>query len=202
MNRPLLLLTAVLAVGSGQEEDCKTAPAGWPRRPPQCCDVPFPLEGMKKEFGSCIRQIGNRQSSAVPTAQAVRDARLCIEECVYKGLGYMDEQNLKKDEVLEQLKKGVASKPEWTQPMEKAVNACYETITKREAPKDGACKDYAHEFTHCIMRQLFLSCPSSEWKNNDECNLVKSRMQVCPNIPPPPPPPPARFQGQGPPPQY
>ncbi|BET01398.1 Odorant-Hypothetical protein protein 50c [Nesidiocoris tenuis] len=200
MHHHLLILSTVLAVVWGQQEDCSTPPAGWPKRPPQCCDLPFPLEGMKKEFGSCIRKIGNRQSSTVPTAQAVRDARLCIEECVYQGLGLMDKKDLQKDKLLEQLKQGVADNADWSEPMEKAVVACHEEISKRESSAEGTCKDSAHEFTHCMMRRLFLSCPASEWKASDECNLVKSRMEVCPNIPPPPPPPPQRFQGQGPPP--
>ncbi|XP_014251232.1 general odorant-binding protein 68-like [Cimex lectularius] len=186
----LLLASVVVALASAQEDDsCRTRPAGWPERPPQCCSLPFPLEGMKRQFGACIRQIG-RPSSAVPTAKAVRDARLCIEECVYKGLGFFD-KSLKKESIAEELKKGVEKYPLWTKPMNDAVKACFEEADKAEQD-ESLCDQTPHVFTHCVMRQLFLTCPASEWTDSEDCKLVKGRMEVCPNIPPPPPPPPQR----------
>ncbi|KAK9508846.1 hypothetical protein O3M35_006307 [Rhynocoris fuscipes] len=185
-------VSIALNVTFGQDDDqCRTPPPNWPRRPPQCCDIPFPLESMKRHFGNCVRQIG-RPSSAVPTAKAVMDARFCLEECVYKGLGLLESgDSLNKEKLSQELKNGVSGKAGWETAMEQAISTCFGGSSEQlESSESSSCSSTPHKFTHCVMRQLFLTCPADQWNNNAECNLVKERMQVCPNIPPPPPSPP------------
>ncbi|XP_073996014.1 uncharacterized protein [Rhodnius prolixus] len=188
-------LAVVFSVCLAQDESCRSPPAGWPRRPPQCCDIPFPLESMKRQFGSCVRQIG-RPSSAVPTAKAVMEARYCIEECVYKGMGLLDESGtaLNHQRLTQELNRAVTGAGLWESAMQQAITSC--SGATGQGSDDSSCSEIPHAFTHCLMRQLFLNCPADKWNNSAECNLVKDRMQVCPNIPPPPPIPPQQRSQQ------
>nr|AYP30825.1 OBP26 [Corythucha ciliata] len=183
----LLMLLAVAAVHAQQQEpeECRTPPPNWPKKPPQCCDVPFPLEGMKKQFGNCVKQNGG-PTSAVPTAKALADARMCLEECVYKGAGLKKQKGLDSGTIGDEFRKTLGNKKEWTAPVDKAIKSCMGAVGKFKV--DTQCDSIPLEFSHCVMRELFLNCPSKQWKNTAECNLVKGRMQICPNIPPPPPP--------------
>nr|AYN07344.1 odorant-binding protein 2 [Yemma signatus] len=199
---PLLLLLAanllvIFRYSHGQSVDCSKPPPGWPQRPPQCCDLPFPLEDMKRSFASCIRQIG-RPTSAVPTPKSVRDTRLCLEECVYKSVGFIKEgdNELQKDAILNKIKSIVKEAPHWETSLKSAMDTCFdENKSSEENSEESTCSSAPQTFTHCLLRNLFLNCPADIWNGSGECEVVKSRMSECPDVPPPPPPPPQRFQG-------
>nr|AXB87316.1 odorant-binding protein 1 [Tropidothorax elegans] len=194
---PLLLpLAAILGFSNGQEVDCSRPPPGWPQRPPQCCDLPFPLEDMKKSFGNCIRQIA-RPTSAVPTPKSVRDTRLCLEECVYKGVGFIKDgaTELEKDTIENKLKSSVSNAPSWEKGVAASLETCFDENKSAEvSSEESSCTSAPHDLTHCLLRNLFLNCPADLWNASEECEVVKSRMKDCPDLPPPPPPPPQRFQ--------
>nr|SAJ59019.1 putative odorant-binding protein [Triatoma brasiliensis] len=115
------------------------------------------------------------------------EARYCIEECVYKGVGLLDESSteLNHERLIQEFKRGVAGAGQWGTVMDEAINVC--TGSSGQESSDSSCSEIPHAFTRCLIRQLFLNCPADKWNNSAECNLVKDRMQVCPNIPPPPP---------------
>ncbi|KAE8573867.1 uncharacterized protein [Halyomorpha halys] len=191
----LLLAISVFGVVRAKDPvDCSKPPAGWPRQPPNCCDQPYPTDQMRKHLVGCIRQYG-APSSAVLTEKSVRERRSCVEECVYRSAGFINKEDsvLQREAIEKQLQS--ISGDSWKNAISESLNACFKEAEEIEdslsasssVEEESSCSSIPERLTFCLSRQLFLNCPEDTWKNSQECQVVKNRMEECKQLLPPPP---------------
>ncbi|KAL1131715.1 hypothetical protein AAG570_011328 [Ranatra chinensis] len=135
------------------EEECRVPPPNWPKSPPSCCkgNPPIPTEEMQKAFEKCIDTLPKPPEELAPGQQ---DPRLCVEECVYKEVGFINAgKSIVKNVVSEKL--GKSAPAPWTAIMKAAVDTCNNAKSQRAA--SGQCSELPHDHTHCLARQLFLA---------------------------------------------
>nr|AIU64823.1 putative odorant-binding protein 6 [Euschistus heros] len=190
----VLIAFSVLGVVRADSVDCSKPPKGWPRQPPNCCDQPYPSDEMRKHLVSCIRQFV-APTSAVLTEKSIRERRSCVEECVYRSAGFINkDDNVLQREAIEKQLQSVAGKS-WGKAITASLDACFKEAEELEdsdsasssVEEESSCSSIPERLTFCLSRNLFLNCPEDVWKNTQECQIVKNRMEECKQLLPPPP---------------
>ncbi|KAH8381813.1 hypothetical protein KR009_000317 [Drosophila setifemur] len=112
----------------------------------------------------------------------------CLAECSFRTNGFLlsngtvnvaalqksYQQRYKNDATMSQL-------------MVKSLNSCVDYAQKRAKQFEwmhtkGECDYYPVTLLACIMEQVYVNCPSSKWKNTNDCAAMRKYLTACDDV--------------------
>nr|AYN07352.1 odorant-binding protein 11 [Yemma signatus] len=113
--------------------------------------------------------------------------RACMEQCIFNKQGLLtSDMQLNPEAIMKKETENFGSDAIWGPIVQAAVQSCIETAPSM-VPADGQCKSGASELRRCIMRTVYLNCPSNLMSQSDSCNAERALLEQCPNLHPHPP---------------
>ncbi|KAL0275995.1 UNVERIFIED_CONTAM: hypothetical protein PYX00_003682 [Menopon gallinae] len=200
MESYLLIFSSFLLLAQGariarQADDCSTPPEN--ADSVSCCEPPRHIWGnIRGTIHSCAMKVGFDGGPPQPEGPAGghyhgpakrhyirhRFHDGCFVECLFQGEGFLTDNKVNKQALLDRLQVSLADEPEWKATTEAAVEKC--TSSELEIAANETCVSGSAETLKCIFRQMFMECPF--WLDGDEyCTSLKSFYQRCPDGPPP-----------------
>nr|BDE77048.1 odorant-binding protein [Plautia stali] len=208
--------------GEDVPEECRPKPPQRGKERTVCCDMPHPIankdsEQFKTMFEECKEIIKSEHPEVMPPHHSHPPPpppppaagapppppppphhggphlfMTCMDECVFNKSGLLTDSKLNQ-EALTKTVDNFAPDGVWKPIALEATKFCYEKSNETKADeKDGKCNPVPHDFAKCMIKQMYLKCPSEKWQNNDECNAEKQTIEKCPNLMPFPPHPPMK----------
>ncbi|XP_030374267.1 uncharacterized protein LOC115623862 [Scaptodrosophila lebanonensis] len=184
MNSSLLiflLLWSVFGADAFNYTSCDQAKK--PKMLSSCCKIPIYSEISKSCRKSIIRQ--NKTTNWNENKLALN---ACTAECVFKSSGYLlsngsaDLPAIQKD-----LKQRFKNDSVLAKVMNEAFNSCVDYAQKRTVEFEWLhvnidCNYYPATLLACVMEQVYENCPSSKWKNSDECESMRKYLIACDDV--------------------
>lgn len=104
----------------------------------------------------------------------------CTGECVFSEVGLLTaDKKLDKAAII----KYFASTDAALAPVvAAAVEKCYSSYGA-EVDSSLECKSGADEFQRCLLKAVFVNCPTSLWTETPECSELKTKVAKCPMMP-------------------
>ncbi|CAH1390786.1 unnamed protein product [Nezara viridula] len=207
--------------GEDVPEECRPKPPQHGKDRTTCCDMPHPIakdsDQFKTIFEECKEQIKSEHPEVMPhhhphpppppppSAGGAPPPppppphhggphlfMTCMDDCVFNKSGLMTDAKLNQ-EAITKLVDSFAPDSTWKPIALEATKFCYEKSNETKVDdKDGKCNPIPHDFAKCMIKQMYLKCPSEKWQNNDACNDEKKIIEKCPNLMPFPPHPPMK----------
>nr|AKI84374.1 OBP16 [Holotrichia parallela] len=159
-----------------------------------CCaeDLLFELydkiRDMKKE---CLKEVTGKEFHGGPpfTCEELEQRKkemICVAECMGKKKGVLDaDGNIKEEELKKSVKESMSGL-DWFQPlMDDVITKCIaeakEAADKREA---GGCNPSDLKLVHCFFKEIQLSCPADQIKDQARCDALRESVKKH-DFPPP-----------------
>lgn len=170
------------------QDDCLPPPPGSVKRalPSSCCilqnAVPAGFlaatQNCRSQFPRPPRPPGPPTSGEIP--KEFKDHHACMAQCIFtKNKMVNGEKIMIQDDV----KKTFTSSDTTFRPLvEAAVTKCLSSY-KNDIDQSLNCTSGAAELERCVLREVFLNCPTSSWTSSADCDDLKARMVKCPNMP-------------------
>ncbi|XP_054283516.1 uncharacterized protein LOC129000580 [Macrosteles quadrilineatus] len=160
--------------------------------PPECCKLEGALpEPMKAAAMKCQDKFPHPphppRPASPPTgppptpSPEMKKHHACMAECVFTETGMVSGGKIDKAAVTKNF--GSGSVPGNLQPVvTAAIDKCFASYEK-DIDTSLECKSGAAELEKCVMREVFLNCPSASWTESPECSALKTKITSCPQLP-------------------
>ncbi|KAF7282955.1 hypothetical protein GWI33_001765 [Rhynchophorus ferrugineus] len=180
------------------------------RKPSLCCaDDIFEQEHEKDRdiFRSCFREVlGVEKSShhrrgdpfSCKETEKRRNDMTCVAACCGQKKGLLDDQGQPKPEAITKAIKEAFAKESWFDGVaDKIVATCLkeaENATQYQVKPTSdnikQCNPSGITIKHCLFREIQLSCPADQIKDQKACDKFQDRIKKgLDDVEPPPPPP-------------
>ncbi|XP_017102767.3 uncharacterized protein Obp93a [Drosophila bipectinata] len=154
-----------------------------------CCDV----QKNDKTIKTCRKFLLNQNSTSNNAgATNLRSDKValnaCIAECSFKANGFLANNGTVNVTALQknyQLR--YKNDPATSKLMVKSVAQCANYAQQRVQQSEwmhtkGECNFYPATLLACIMEQVYLNCPSTKWKNTDDCAAMRKYLMDCDDV--------------------
>ncbi|KAH8338917.1 hypothetical protein KR074_001625 [Drosophila pseudoananassae] len=112
----------------------------------------------------------------------------CIAECSFKANGFLLNNGTVNVTALQKnYQQRYKNDPATSKLMVKSVAQCASYAQERVQQSDwmhtkGECNFYPATLLACIMEQVYLNCPSTKWKNTDDCAAMRKYLMDCDDV--------------------
>ncbi|KAI8046383.1 uncharacterized protein LOC128257270 isoform X1 [Drosophila gunungcola] len=187
-NLLLILVVFASSVKSFNYTSCDQAKQ--PKFMSSCCDVQKNDRAIKACRKSLLTNnstsTNNGETRNLKTDKVALHA--CIAECSFKTNGFL----LANGSVhVEELKKSYQQRYKndqtMSQLMVKSLSSCTDYAEKKAQQfqwlhTKGECNYYPATLLACIMEQVYVNCPSTKWKNTNDCTAMRKYLIACDDV--------------------
>nr|AWC68011.1 odorant-binding protein 22 [Matsumurasca onukii] len=184
MQWPVVTVLVSLSLSCALADDeCRPKPGEKHVSVKDCCKLDLSPSSMQATAHKCFEKFPHPKPTGPPSgppSAEMRNSHACMAECFFaeEKLLTADKQ-VDKDAVLKYFS---SWNPEWTPLVKSAVDECFGSYMADVDPT-LECKSGAEQLKKCLMRQLFLNCPSAAYTASAECDGFKAKVEKCPNMP-------------------
>ncbi|XP_049822115.1 uncharacterized protein LOC109607480 [Aethina tumida] len=123
-------------------------------------------------------------------AEKHRKEMTCVSQCIGQKKNVLDEAGNPKDEEFRAIVKEKFAKESWFASLQdKIISTCLAEARNATANADkdkGTCNPAGIKLHHCMFREIQLSCPADQIKDEKSCSRLQERLRRN-DLPPPPP---------------
>ncbi|EDV43485.1 Odorant-binding protein 93a [Drosophila ananassae] len=154
-----------------------------------CCNV----QKNNKTIKECRKSLLANNSTSTKSGSAnLRSDKValnaCIAECSFKANGFLLNNGTVNVTALQKsYQQRYKNDPATSKLMVKSVAQCAKYAQEQVQQSEwmhtkGDCNYYPATLLACIMEQVYVNCPTTKWKNTDDCAAMRKYLMDCDDV--------------------
>nr|AWC68009.1 odorant-binding protein 21 [Matsumurasca onukii] len=179
-----VLVSLTVSWTVADDDECRPKPGEKHVGVRDCCKLELAPATMEPAMKKCMEKFPHPKPPSGPPSgppsKEMKNAHACMGECFFTEENLLtSDKQVDKDAVIKYFS---TASPDLAPLVKKATEECFKSYMADVDPT-SECKSGAEQFKKCMMRQIFLNCPSASYTSSADCDAFKAKVEKCPNMP-------------------